>query len=57
MMKARVMAQFATLLCFVGYMGLEKGWENLDFRIAPLYQDVKKWEAEQDNQERGAETK
>ena len=39
-MKARVMAQFATLMCFIGYMGIEK----MDFRLAPMYQDVKKWE-------------
>lgn len=44
MMKARVMAQFATLLCFVGYLGVEK----LDFRIAPMYQDAKKVQQQQD---------
>lgn len=41
MMKYRVMAQFVTLLCFVGYLGVDK----LDFRLAPMYQDVKKVEA------------
>ena len=35
------MAQFATLMCFVGYVGLE----NFDFRLAPMYQDVKEVEA------------
>ncbi len=43
MMKARVMAQFATLMCFIGYLGVEK----LDFRIAPMYQDAKKAQAQQ----------
>jgi hypothetical protein len=38
MMKYRVAAQFATLVCFVGYLGMER----LDFRIAPMYQDSKK---------------
>ena len=41
MMKARVGAQFVTLMCFVGYMGLEQ----FDMRFAPLYQDVKKVES------------
>lgn len=45
MMKARVMAQFATLMCFIGYLGVE----NLDFRIAPMYQDAKKIRAQQDS--------
>lgn len=40
MMKYRVGAQFLTLMCFVGYVGLD----NFDFRIAPMYQDVKKVE-------------
>jgi len=52
MMKYRVMAQFATLVCFIGYMGLD----NADFRLAPLYQDVKKWEEIQ-KQEQGSDTK
>ncbi|GAX11992.1 hypothetical protein FisN_8Lh086 [Fistulifera solaris] len=50
MMKARVMAQFATLMCFIGYLGVEK----LDFRIAPMYQDAKKAQAQQ-GQDRSAE--
>lgn len=39
MMRNRIMAQFVTLICFVGYVGIE----NTDFRMAPLFQDVKKW--------------
>lgn len=38
-MRNRIMAQFVTLICFVGYVGIE----NTDFRMAPLFQDVKKW--------------
>ena len=38
MMKYRVMAQFVTLICFVGYIGKDR----MDFRIAPMYQDAKK---------------
>lgn len=34
MMRNRVIAQFFTLICFVGYMGLEQA----DFRIAPKVQ-------------------
>jgi len=37
-MRNRVMAQFATLICFIGYMGVEQQ----DWRIAPMYQDAKK---------------
>lgn len=35
MMRNRVIAQFVTIICFVGYMGLEQA----DFRIAPMVQD------------------
>ena len=35
MMRNRVVAQFVTLACFVGYMGLDQA----DFRIAPMVQD------------------
>ena len=35
MMRNRVIAQFVTVLCFIGYMGLEQA----DFRIAPMVQD------------------
>lgn len=38
MMKYRVGAQFVTLICFVGYMGLD----NMDWRLAPMYQESKK---------------
>ena len=51
MMKARVMAQFATLVCFMGYLG----WEKVDFRIMPMVQDVKKvdaYYAEQEQRQR-----
>lgn len=44
MMRARVGAQFATLLAFVGYVGPE----NFDFEIAPAYYRAKK--AEEDYQ-------
>lgn len=37
MMRARVAAQFVTLLIFVGYTGLDK----FDFTIAPMYQRSK----------------
>lgn len=47
MMKGRIMAQFATLVCFMGYMGLEQ----FDFRLAPMYQDVKKVEAYYEEEE------
>lgn len=46
-MKYRVMAQFVTLLCFTGYVAMDKGLQGLDFRLAPMYQDVKKVEKEQ----------
>jgi hypothetical protein len=35
MMRNRVIAQFVTIICFIGYMGLEQA----DFRIAPMVQD------------------
>ena len=35
MMRNRVIAQFVTVICFIGYMGLEQA----DFRIAPMVQD------------------
>lgn len=43
MMRARVGAQFATLLIFVGYAGMS----NFDLRLAPMYQDAKKAKQEQ----------
>jgi Hypoxia induced protein conserved region len=49
MMRARVGAQFATLLTFVVYAGMS----NFDFRIAPMYQDAKKARQEQKQQEEG----
>jgi len=42
-MRNRVMAQFATLICFIGYMGVEQQ----DWRIAPMYQDSKKRKEEE----------
>jgi hypothetical protein len=47
MMRARVGAQFATLLIFVGYAGMS----NFDLRLAPMYQDGKKAKQEQEQQE------
>jgi hypothetical protein len=38
MMRNRVMAQFVTIVCFVGYMGLDQ----FDLRMAPMYQDNRK---------------
>lgn len=52
MMKFRVAAQFATLVCFMGYVG----WENLDFRLAPMYQDVQKWKKLQEEDEARKQT-
>ena len=40
MMKYRVAAQFVTLMCFVGYVGIDS--KLFDFRLAPMYQDVQK---------------
>lgn len=34
MMRARVAAQFGTLVVFMGYYGLN----NFDFKMAPMYQ-------------------
>jgi Hypoxia induced protein conserved region len=45
MMRNRVMAQFVTLICFIGYMGLEQA----DFRLAPMVQD--KYAAEKQRKE------
>lgn len=42
MMRARVGAQFATLLAFVGYVG----FDNVNFEIAPAYHNAKKAEEE-----------
>lgn len=39
-MRNRVMAQFATIMVFVGYMGAD----HFDLRLAPMYQDAKKVE-------------
>jgi hypothetical protein len=36
------MAQFVTLMCFAGYVAMDKGWDQLDFRVAPMYQDARK---------------
>ena len=38
MMRNRVMAQFATLIAFIGYMGMDQA----DWRLAPMYQDKHK---------------
>jgi Hypoxia induced protein conserved region len=50
MMKNRVIAQFVTLLCFMGYMGIEQA----DFRIAPMVQD--KYAAEKQKQQENKTT-
>lgn len=42
MMRARVGAQFVTLVVFIGYLG----YEQFDLRLAPKYQDKKKREKE-----------
>lgn len=42
MMRMRVGAQFATLVAFVAYMGLE----NVNFDVAPNYYAAKKAEDE-----------
>lgn len=46
MMRMRVAAQFATLMAFVGYMGLD----NVNFDIAPNYYAAKKAEEEMNRQ-------
>jgi hypothetical protein len=40
MMRNRVAAQFVTIVCFIGYMG----YEQADFRLAPMFQDKKRAE-------------
>lgn len=35
MMRNRVIAQFVTIICFIGYIGAEQA----DFRLAPMVQD------------------
>jgi Hypoxia induced protein conserved region len=57
MMKYRVMAQFVTLACFAGYVALDRGWENLDFRVAPMYQDAKKAQTSIPGDEQGKRDK
>jgi Hypoxia induced protein conserved region len=57
MMKYRVMAQFVTLACFAGYVVLDRGWEQLDFRVAPMYQDAKKGQASVPGNEQGQRDK
>ena len=51
MMRARVGAQFATLLAFIGYVG----FDNVNFKIAPAYFEAKeaqkKFEEEQKQRE------
>ena len=47
MMRARVGAQFATLLTFVAYMGAS----NFDLTMAPMYQASKKRKEAQMQQE------
>ena len=46
MMRFRVMAQFVTIIAFVGYMGYEKA----DWRVAPMYQERLK-QADQEQQQ------
>jgi len=41
-MRNRVMAQFATLIFFIGYMGVEQQ----DWRFAPMFQDANKKKTE-----------
>jgi hypothetical protein len=38
MMRNRVMAQFATIMVFIGYMGAD----SFDLRFAPMYQDARR---------------
>lgn len=38
MMRNRVMAQFATIMVFIGYMGAD----GFDLRLAPMYQDARR---------------
>jgi Hypoxia induced protein conserved region len=44
MMRNRIAAQFVTLVCFIGYIGVDR----VDFRFAPMYQD--KLKAQQQEQ-------
>lgn len=46
-MQLRVGAQFVTLLCFIGYVGLDE----FDMRLAPMYQEAKKAEQAGDGEE------
>mmetsp|Transcript_44205 Transcript_44205/g.106513 ORF Transcript_44205/g.106513 Transcript_44205/m.106513 type:complete len:131 (-) Transcript_44205:202-594(-) len=50
MMRMRVAAQFATLMAFVGYMGLD----NVNFDVAPNYYAAKKAE-EETNRQKGVQ--
>lgn len=49
MMRARVGAQLVTIVIFMGYLG----YDQMDFRLAPAYQDKKKREQEILAQESG----
>ena len=56
-MRARVAAQFATLMCFMAYLGLEQ----VDMRLAPFYRDAQIVKAAtstaaEDQQQRGDDT-
>jgi hypothetical protein len=52
MMRARVGAQFATLLIFIGYAGSS----NIDWTLAPMYQQARKLQKEkQEKEEASAE--
>mmetsp|Transcript_13483 Transcript_13483/g.31341 ORF Transcript_13483/g.31341 Transcript_13483/m.31341 type:complete len:169 (-) Transcript_13483:213-719(-) len=50
MMRARVGAQFATLMIFIGYYG----WNSFDFKLAPMYQASKQLEQQKKQQKDGA---
>mmetsp|Transcript_8068 Transcript_8068/g.9226 ORF Transcript_8068/g.9226 Transcript_8068/m.9226 type:complete len:123 (+) Transcript_8068:74-442(+) len=47
MMRARVGAQFATLLVFMGYAGMN----SIDFNVAPMYQASQQMRRQQDSSE------
>jgi Hypoxia induced protein conserved region len=47
MMRNRIAAQFVTIACFVGYMGLDQ----FDLRVAPMYQENRKALALQQQQQ------
>lgn len=51
MMRARVGAQFATLLAFVGYIG----YDSINFEVAPAYFNAKKAEEEYQKQQLAAQ--